>query len=152
MDASIDFYETAIPSLFIIGVFSFAFVFVTFNLIAVKRLGHNVQNFPPFREMKLPLITVWYYLIILLAGFIFDIGQGTNMYLIYINASVILRFLFFLQGISLIHYFMNDKKLPKWLTVVSTVFALFLSPITILLGVLDTGLNVRAWIGKEKSK
>ena len=63
-----------------------------------------------------------------------------------------MRFLFFLQGISLIHYYMNEKKLPKWVTVILTIFALFLSPITILLGVLDTGLNVRAWIGKDKPK
>ena len=132
--------------------FSLAFVFVSINLLVVKRLGHIVQSFPPFREMKLPLITVWYYLLILLSGFIFDMAQGTNMNLIYINATVILRFLFFLQGISLIHYYMNEKKLPKWVTVISTVFALFLSPITILLGVLDTGLNARTWIGKDKRK
>ena len=35
MDASMTFYETAIPSIFIIGMFSLAFIFVTINLIAL---------------------------------------------------------------------------------------------------------------------
>lgn len=152
LDASIAFYEAAIPSVFIIGVFSFAFIFVSLNLHAVQRLGNNVVKFPPFRDMKLPMITVWYYLLVLLGGFLFDLEQGSNANLIYINASVLLRFLFFLQGISFIHYFMNEKKLPRWLAFIATIFALILNPVTIILGILDSGLGIRTWIKKDKTK
>ncbi|WP_438313947.1 YybS family protein [Sporosarcina sp. FA9] len=152
LDASIAFYEAAIPSVFIIGVFSFAFIFVSLNMHAAQRLGNNVVKFPPFREMKLPMITVWYYLLVLLGGFLFDMEQGSNANLIYINASVVLRFLFFLQGISFIHYFMNEKKLPGWLTFIATIFALVLNPITVLLGILDSGIGIRTWVKKDKTK
>ena len=152
LDASILFYEAAIPSLYIIGVFSLAFIYVSLNLIVVKRLGHNVQSFPPFRDMKLPMITVWYYLLVLLSGFLFNMEHGTTINLIYTNASLLLQFLFFLQGISLILYLMNKMKLPKWALFFPIIFALLLSPITIILGVLDAGMGVRRWIGKDKSK
>ncbi|MFD1928358.1 YybS family protein [Sporosarcina siberiensis] len=152
LDASIAFYQAAIPSVFIIGVFSFAFIFVSLNMHAVQRLGNNVVKFPPFREMKLPMITVWYYLLVLLAGFLFEMEQGSNANLIYVNASIVLRFLFFLQGISFIHYFMNEKKLPRWLAFIATIFALILHPITIIIGILDSGIGIRTWIKKDKTK
>ncbi|MHA6260966.1 YybS family protein [Sporosarcina sp. CAU 1771] len=152
MNASISFYETSIPSTFIIGMFSLAYIYVTLNLTIVKRLGHPVQKFPPFYKMKLPVIMVWYYLIVLLAGFFLEIEQGTQAYVIYTNAMILIRFLFLLQGISLIHFFMKESKLPKWLTIVSTILAVMLSPITTLLGLVDVGFNVRSWIGKNKAK
>jgi len=152
LDASIAFYESAIPSVFIIGVFSFAFIFVSLNFHAAQRLGNNVVKFPPFREMKLPMITVWYYLLVLLGGFLFDLEQGSNANLLYINASILLRFLFFLQGISFIHYFMKEKNLPMWVTIIATFFALVLNPITIIIGILDSGMGIRTWIKKDKTK
>ena len=70
----------------------------------------------------------------------------------YVNATVILRISIFIQGISFIHYYMNEVKLPKWVIVISTVIAILLSQVTVLLGVLDAGINIRTWIGEKKSK
>lgn len=148
----IDLTLVAIPSGFMIMSFSFAFIIVLLNFGVAKKLGHTVPNFPPFREMKLPLLTVWFYLLILLLQLFTTIEEGTTLYLIVINATFILRFLFILQGISFIHHYMHEMKLPKWVTIFATIMAMLLSPITILLGILDIGMNIRAWIGRGKSK
>ena len=148
----IDLTLVAIPSGFMIMSFSFAFIIVLLNFGVAKKLGHTVPNFPPFREMKLPLLTVWFYLLILLLQLFTTIEEGTTLYLIVINATFILRFLFILQGISFIHHYMHEMKLPKWVTIIATIMAMLLSPITILLGILDIGMNIRAWIGRGKSK
>jgi uncharacterized protein YybS (DUF2232 family) len=150
LENSITFYGAAIPSIFIISAFGMAFFIVIINIAIAKKVGHKVQNFEPFRNMKLPVIAVWYYLLVLFLPFVVKIESGTTINLIYINATVILRLLFLIQGISLIHYYMNVKKLPKWLTIVSTLFALLLNPVTVLLGVLDAGINIRGWIRKDK--
>lgn len=152
MEQSMDLTLVAIPSAFMIASFSFAFIIVLLNLAISKRLGHAVPNFPPFRTMKIPLLTVWFYLLVLLLPLITTVEEGTTLYLIVINATFILRFLFILQGISFIHHYMYEMKLPKWVTVISTIIAILLSPITILLGILDIGMNIRAWIGRGKSK
>lgn len=145
-------YETAIPSSFIIAAFSFSFIVVVLNSIIVNRVGHNVPKFSPFREMKLPSITVWVFLVILALPFIANVDQGTTLNLTYVNASVIFRFLFLIQGISLIHYFMFKMKLPTWALVMSTILAVMLSPATTILGILDSGMRIRDWIGKDTGK
>ncbi len=145
-------YENTIPSIFILSVFMLAFIILTLNLGVAKRLGFEVPKFPPFRDLKLPVITVILYGAILLISLLTEMKAGTNLYLITGNATVILRFLFLLQGISLIHYYINEMKLPKVATVVATIFALLLTPVTTLIGILDSGVNIRAWIRKDKSK
>lgn len=146
------FYEAAMPSTFILGSFSFAFILVIVNAAIAKRLGHTLPRFGAFGDMKLPTPTVWVYLIIILMPFLAKLEQGSMSELIYVNASVILRVLFFVQGISLVLYYMKHMKLPKWVTVLAVLFAIILSPVTILLGILDTGMNFRAWISRDKSK
>ncbi|HJF30923.1 MAG TPA: YybS family protein [Sporosarcina psychrophila] len=150
--ATFDVYEYTIPSLFIMSIFTLAFIILTLNLGVAKRLGFEVPKFPPFREMKLPIITVILYGVILLITLFTDMKPGTNLYLIIVNATTLLRFLFLLQGVSLIHYYVNEMKLPKVATVVATIFALVLTPITTMLGILDTGVNIRAWLRKDKLK
>ena len=150
IEEMISFYEVGIPSIFIIASFSFAFTVVLLNGVVAKRLGHNMPEFTPFRDMKLPAVLVWSFFIILLLPYVANLEQGTTIYLTYVNASIILRFLFLIQGISLVHYYMNEKKLSKLMTIISTIIALLLSQITMLLGVLDSGMNIRAWIGKKK--
>jgi len=150
-DELMTFYEVAVPSMFMIASFGLAFIIVILNLVVVKRLGQDVPSFPPFREMKLPSILLWSYLVVLLIGLLGAPEQGSTLYLTYINATVILRFLLLIQGLSLVHFYLNEKKSPKWLTVISTIFAVLLSQITILLGVLDSGMNIRGWITRNKT-
>jgi uncharacterized protein YybS (DUF2232 family) len=145
-------YEYTIPSIFIIGIFMLAFIILTLNLGVAKRLGFEVPKFPPYREMKLPIIALILYGAILLIALFADVKSGTNLHLITINATTVLRFLFLLQGVSLIHYYVNEMKLPKVATFIATIFALMLAPITTMLGILDTGVNLRAWLKKDKSK
>ncbi len=151
LDGMIQSTLMAIPSAFIIASFSFGFIIVLLNTVIAKRLGYATPRFQPFRAMKLPHVTVWCYLIILLLPLLTTMEEGSTLALTYVNASIILRFLFLLQGISFIHYYMFEMKLPKWGMILSTILAILLSPFTTILGILDTGVNLRAWIGKNKS-
>ena len=152
MNDMIAFYELAIPSFIIIISFSIAFLIVILNLFVAERFGHTSPKFPTFRSMKLPVILLWCYLVVMVVPLFAPSTQGSTMELTIVNASVILRFLFLIQGISFIHYYLNEVKLPKWLIIISTVIAILISQITILIGVLDVGMNIRAWIGRKKSK
>ncbi|KXH80595.1 YybS family protein [Sporosarcina sp. HYO08] len=144
------FYQNAIPSIFIIGVFLLAFIIITLNLMVARRLGHEVAKFPPLREMKLPVFTVVLYGILLLLTLLVKTEPGTTFYLTLINATIILRTLFLLQGISFILYYMHKVKLPNIVAVIAVIFGLALSPMTTMLGILDSGVNIRGWIGKDK--
>jgi uncharacterized protein YybS (DUF2232 family) len=145
-------YRSAIPALFILWVYLFAFIMIIPNFEILRRLGHPVPAFPPFREMKLPVITIFIYGLIILLPYITDMRPESSTYLLYVNATIILRVLLLLQGLALVQYFMYKMKLPTVATVFATIFALLFSPITTLLGILDIGVNIRAWIRKDNLK
>lgn len=145
-------YRSAIPAMFIMSVYVFTFIMVIPNFEMLRRLGHQVPVFPPFREMRLPVITIFVYGLIIILPWMMELKPDSSAYLLYVNATIILRVLLLLQGLALIHYFMYKMKLPAVVTVFSTIFALLFSPITTLLGILDIGVNIRAWIGKDNLK
>ncbi|MGG0668935.1 DUF2232 domain-containing protein [Lederbergia citrisecunda] len=145
-------YRSAIPALFIMSVYVFTFIMAIPNFELLRRLGHEVPKFPPFREMRLPVITIFIYGLIIILPWMMEMKPDSSAYLLYVNATLILRFLLLLQGVALVHYFMYKMKLPTVVTVLSTIFALLFSPITTLLGILDIGVNIRAWIGKDNLK
>src|SRR5699024_12728969 len=114
--------------------------------------SHVVPMVPSFHKMKLLVLVVLVYLIIILMRLFGELASGSMAELIYMNGSFLLRFLFLLQGISFIQHIMYEMKAQKWLSVLLTIVALLMSPLTIIIGILDTGINLRAWVGNDKSK
>lgn len=152
LNDTIHYTLLAIPSAFILSSFLFAFVIILINLPIIERLGHEVPKFLAFRFMKLPVYTVWAYMIVILLPLFTNMEPGSTTELTYINASFILRFLFLLQGISFIHHIMYEMKVNKWVTILLSLVAVIISPLTIIVGILDTGIQLRAWIGRDKSR
>lgn len=147
---SITYYQTIIPSLFIVSVYITAYLFMAPTLAVAARLGFTVPKFASFLNMRLPFLTVAVYGIILIFSIFSQTEQGTTAYLMEANAILIFRFLFFIQGLSLIYYALKTMKVPRIVNLPATLLAMFLSPITVMLGILDVAIDVRAWISKDK--
>ena len=144
------YYQTIVPSLFILSVFIAAYLFVMPILAVAARLRFEVPKFASFLTMRLPFATVVVYMVLLLISILSQTEQGTTLYLMEANAILIFRFLFFIQGLALIYFALHTMKLPGIVNVPATLLAMFLSPFTVMLGVIDIAINVRAWIGKDK--
>lgn len=146
------FYRSAVPAMFILGVFTFTYMMVIPNFEVLRRLGHKVPRFAPFRTLKLPVILIFIYGLTIILPYMTDMKQDSSLYLMYINATVILRMLLLIQGLSLIFYIMHKMKAHWIFTFFTTLLALVFSPITTLLGILDIGMNVRSFIEKDTRK
>ncbi|MBB4826960.1 uncharacterized protein YybS (DUF2232 family) [Sporosarcina luteola] len=146
------YYRATIPMMFIVAIFFFSFFLITFNFFVMRRIGVEVPQFPPLRDLRLPVITVFIYGLLLLYSYLGKMDESSGMYILYINATLLLRFLFLLQGLSLIHYFMHKLKTPGILTVLLICMGIVMSPITILLGLFDAAANVRLWIDKDQTR
>ena len=131
-------FETLLPVLLVLGVFITVWVLLLILLPILKRLGIAVPKFPPFRNMKLPKSVLWYYLIVLLVSLLSEFEPGTMAYMIFINASVLLQFLLFLQGVSFYHFYIHQEGWPKWVTV--------LQSFTSIVGIVDLGFDIRGWV------
>ena len=139
-------FETLLPVLLVLGVFSVVWVLLLVLLPILKRFGIMAPKFPPFRNMKLPKSILWYYLIVLLVSLLSEFEPGTMAYMIFINATVLLQFLLFLQGVSFYHYYIHQEGWPKWVTVLVTVLAFPLQSFTSIVGIVDLGFDIRGWV------
>lgn len=140
--------ETLMPTLLVMAVFLTVWIHLLINLPILKRLGTAVPKFPLFSDMKLPKSVLWYYLIVLLISLLSDLQQGTMAYMAFMNATVLLQMLLFLQGISFYHFYIKQEGWPKWVAVVVTVLALPLQAFTIIVGIVDLGFDIRGWVKK----
>ncbi|WP_301108841.1 DUF2232 domain-containing protein [Sporosarcina sp.] len=147
---TINYYQTIIPSLFILSVFIMGYLFVMPIMAIAARLQFEVPKFAPFTNMRLPFATVAVYMVLLLVSILSQAEQGTTSHLMEANAILIFRFLFFMQGLALIYFALQTMKISGIVKVPVTLFAMFLSPFTVMLGVIDIAINVRAWIAKDK--
>lgn len=143
--------EASVPALVILSAFFSAFLYILLYTPILKRLGVKVPKFESFKEMKLPKSVLWYYLLVLLASFI-DTEPGTFLFMVIINAHIILRMLLFLQGIAFIHYVINEQKWPKWVTIISTILAFPLQTFVVMLGIFDLGFNIRNFVSNSTRK
>ncbi|WP_185907955.1 YybS family protein [Psychrobacillus soli] len=143
--------ESIMPSYFIGGVFLTAFVYLIINLSILKRLKLDVPKFSNFMDFRLPKVVLWYYLIVSIFTLFMSFEIGTFGYLLFVNAALILRVLLFLQGVSLIHYYFYVQGWPKWSMILASILAVPLFTFTIILGVLDLGFNLRAFL-KDRYK
>lgn len=139
-------FETLLPALLVLSVFTTAWVLLSILLPILKRLGTDVPKFPPFQDMRLPKSVLWYYLIVLLVPLLSDLQPGSMTYMIFINASVVLQFLLFLQGVSFYHFYIQQEGWPNWVKVVVTILAFPLLSFTSIVGLVDLGFDIRGWV------
>jgi uncharacterized protein YybS (DUF2232 family) len=152
VEEMLSMFETTIPSIIIIAIFVSAFFIIIINLPILKRLGLDVPIFAPFREMRLPKAVLWYYLVVLVVTLFVELDKGTFAFMVFANATIVLRGLLFMQGISLIHFYTHEQGWPKWVKIVATILAFPLQSFVVLLGVLDLGFNTRTFIKNMKRK
>ncbi|MEK5234069.1 YybS family protein [Lysinibacillus sp. FSL K6-0232] len=151
LEAMFNTIELTMPATITISAFFVAFLIITLNLPALKRLGVDVPKFAPFQNMRLPRSILWYYMIILCINLFMRPEAGSTLDIIVLNVSYVLWMLLILQGISFIHYFIAKKGMPNGVKWVATLLAIPLSSFIILLGIIDLGFDVRSLVkGKTK--
>lgn len=144
-------FEAMLPTLFIFMAFFQAFVYVSILLPILKKLKVPVPKFPKYMYFKLPKAVLWYYLVVAIISLVTTFEVGTFSYMLIINATFLLRALLLLQGISIIQYYFHVQGWPKWSAILATFLAIPLNSFVIILGVLDLGFNLRAYL-KDRFK
>ncbi|MGG0656088.1 YybS family protein [Rummeliibacillus pycnus] len=138
--------QILMPTIVTLVVFFMTFIVISVNLPLLRRFGLEVPKFAPFRDLRLPRATLWYYLVVLALSLFVKPDEGTFIYMVVLNLSSILSILFMVQGISLIHFYMYQQGWPKWTAVVGTILAFPLSSFVTLLGIADLGFDIRGLI------
>ena len=148
----IDTFNTIVPAIITIAVALLALALISINLPLLKRFNINVPKFSQFKSLRLPKAVLWYYLIVLIITIFVNPEVGTPLYVIILNFSVVLWILLTLQGVSFIYFVIDEKKLPKFLKVLTAFFSIPFYSIVLLIGVFDLGFEIRQFITAKKDK
>lgn len=117
----------------------------------LNRIERTSFKFPPFRELRFPVVMVWIYLIVMIL-MLFDIDPNSTLYLGIQNVYMLVGLLIALQGFSLFFYYQYQKGRSKALPVIGVIatliFPFMLLYIVRIVGIIDIGFNLRDRIEK----
>lgn len=149
---SLQSFSLVLPGYFIAMMFITAWVYIIIALPILRKLKIPVPRFAPFRDFQLPRAVIWYYLIVSLLSLFaaFEVGSFGDMLIV--NAIFVFRCLLFLQGISLVHFYFNHQGWPKWGAVATTIVLIPFYSIVVIIGVIDLGFRLRAYIAASPRK
>ncbi len=134
-------------------IMSFICQWLAYKLL--NRIERKALFFPPFREMNLPLLIIWFYLIAMLLALV-ELDQNSILYLIVINTFVITAFLIIIQGYSFIFFYANYKKLNKSIPIAIVIISIIIPQIFLVLiriiGIIDIGFSLKKRLKSNMSK
>ncbi|MGG1688644.1 YybS family protein [Heyndrickxia ginsengihumi] len=144
--------HTLLPSLLLLESFFAIFILMLINYPIAKKFGIRVPKWKPFREFNLPKNFQWYFLTFLILSLFFGKYLHGFLSTALLNILFIFLILMILQGFSLICYYGYIKKWPKAILVFIVIITLIYSPLlyaVIMLGIIDLGFNLRAWVNRD---
>ncbi|MEH7347615.1 YybS family protein [Gottfriedia acidiceleris] len=142
LTSAIKLIPTLIPSLLLMVSFILAFLtqLVTFPLI--RRLGYKTPKFKPFREFRLPVGFMWFFLIVMIFSF-FNLKQSSFLSTAVINLTYVLQILLLVQGYASIFYFSYLKQFSKAVPIIILIASFIIQPliyIVLLIGIVSIGI------------
>ncbi len=130
------------PSILLMLGFAMAFLTQLLTFPVVRRLGFKTPKFKPFREFRLPLGFMWFYLIIMILSYIESRPNGF-LYTAVMNLSYVLQILVITQGFAAIFYFSHIRKLSKAVPILVLIASLLINGLIIfvlLIGIVSIGI------------
>ncbi|MBO8172151.1 MAG: DUF2232 domain-containing protein [Bacillaceae bacterium] len=134
-------------------IFSAAATILAHHLVSVKLLnqrGYQIPTLPPFKNWRWPRSILYYYLgaigVMWLISWVPELGEDQYVMSVLLNLIPVLSAMITLQGISLVFWFADYRKISKVLPVVVLILVVVLWPVSFLLnllGILDLGLDFR---------
>ena len=146
MKTMIALFRVVLPGSFVLGAIMQTYINFIIARVVLRRLGHPVPSFPPFKEWTLPLPML--YILYLGSGLLFA-GQYMQLELLnYIgaNALIVTFILFAGQGLALFYYLADKYNLSRLIRNIILIIILtnnfFLLFVT-LAGIYDLAVDYR---------
>lgn len=146
LNTIIKFVEIAFPSAFILGSIVDTFVNFLIAKVVLKKLGHTIADFPPFKHWTLPSYIVYFFAVGLVMIYW---GQSREITLLYnsgINLYMLASTILLVQGLSLFNYVVDKYNLSRWTRSIILVLILtngLLAQMVICAGAIDTIIDYR---------
>jgi uncharacterized protein YybS (DUF2232 family) len=155
MKTMLDFVKVILPSGFILASIADTFLNYLIAKAVLKKLGHSIAGFPPFKNWTIPSYIVYFFA---LAMVMIYWGNSREIAMLYhggLNLYMITSVILFLQGLSLFNYLVDKYNLSRWARGIILLLILtngFLSQLVICAGAIDTIIDYRKIRTPHKSE
>ena len=142
-----------VPSMIIIAALLISYINYYLSAILLRKINIGVVNIPRFSKFRLPNNIVPGILIMFLGAYLTKNIEGFNFDAILANLVLLVGFMIYIQGLSVIDYLMAKKKVANAFRIVFLLISVFFTPlvsIISILGLLDIFIDFRK-INKLKS-
>lgn len=135
-----------IPATIIISSVFIVYLNYWMSTAILRRLGHKTVEIPRFMYFRLPNNAIMGSLVIIGAALVFRYMKILYYETIFINTIILISFVFFIQGLSVVVFLMNKKNMHKIVKVIIIFLIIVNVPLSLiisLIGFLDVGLDFR---------
>ncbi len=142
-----DYLVVVIPTMIIVFSFIISYINLLLLSIILNKIGYKKFKMGKFMYFRLPSNIILGSAVMLIGSFIIKYLKILNYNTIFMNMSFILSIVFFLQGLSLIIYWVSNMKVNKAIKIIVMIIVIinipFLSGILSMLGVIDVIFDFR---------
>lgn len=144
--ATTDYIIILIPAAIIISSIFVVYINYWMSTAILRRLGQNKVEIPKFMHFRLPSNAIMGSAVIIAAALLFRYMKIFYYETIFINTVVLISFVFFIQGLSVVIFLMNRRKMHKIVKVILIFLIIVNVPLSIIIsiiGLLDVVLDFR---------
>ncbi|SCG84479.1 putative protein yybS [Proteiniborus sp. DW1] len=144
--ATVETIIIMIPAIIIISSVFIVYLNYWMSTAILKRLGYKSVEIPRFMHFRLPNNAIMGSLVIIGAALVFRYMKILYYETIFINTIILISFVFFIQGLSVVVFLMNKRKMHKIVKAIIIFLIIINVPLSLiisLIGFLDAGLDFR---------
>ena len=146
VDNMINYFIMLLPALLVVQAIVSTFANYYLCIASLRRFAVKNVTLSEFSNFKLPKNIVLGAFIIFVLSFLTRYVEGLYHDALIMNIVVIFAFIFFMQGLAFINYYMKKMKVHKALRVILTIIVVLVGPImtvTSFIGVIDSIFDIR---------
>lgn len=137
--------KTMLPIGLLIGSIAMAFISYVVAGKVFKRFGYNYSKVKPFSEWYISVQFVMGIIGLVLLSYLMVYFKIKNSQMLYINTIILLQFVFIIDGLATVDFFMKKKDVAKGLRIFILIFLMLsqIGRLLIFVGIIDYALNLR---------
>ena len=150
--ATANYIIIIIPATIIISSIFVVYMNYWMSTAILRRLGYKAIGVPKFMHFRLPSNAIMGSAVILVLALLFRAMKILYYETIFINTVILISFVFFIQGLSVLVFLMNKKnmhKVPKIILIFLIIISVPLGLIVSIIGFVDAAVDFRKLKRKE---
>ena len=151
LESMYEYLVLIVPSIIIMFSAIAAYLNSLISILILRKLGYGISQVPKISNFRLPNNIILGMFVIYAGVFLLKFLKIFYYETIFMNVSVLISFVLFLQGLSVIIYFLNRSRLHpaiRFIFIILLIISIPLSAIISIVGFLDIIFNFRG-IKKE---